>query len=324
MRTKLTNWFITPFILSAILVTSCNYNPGTATSDESPTSGKLKMGVDESFTLLSDAEIEVFQSIYPSAQITPIYEPELDVLNDFMNDTVRIMITSRKLNKQEEDYFQSKQIFPKSTAIAYDALAFIVNRKNSDSLIRYNTIKDIFTGKVTNWSQINNKNSAGKLKMVFDNINSANVRYIKEKFAIKDSFPKTCYSVKKNDEVVNYVESHPNAIGVVSVNWISDKHDSITRGFLKRIRVVAVSSDVNSDGIDFYKPYQGFIADKSYPFIREVYMISRETYTGLASGVMAFVTHDLGQRIVLKMGMVPATMPIRLIQTRNNMPQSQE
>ena len=328
MKTKLTNWLKSIcsvlFVVAVLLVTSCNYNPKAGLSDETPTRGMLKIGVDESFTLLSDAEIEIFQSIYTYAHITPLYKPELDVLNDFMNDSVHIMITSRKLNKEEEAYFQSKQIYPKSTAIAYDALAFIVNRKNPDSLLRYNTIRDIFTGKVTNWSQINNKNGIGKLKMVFDNINSANVRYIKEKFGIKDSFPKTCYSVIKNDEVINYVEKHPNAIGVVSVNWISDKHDSITRGFMKRIKVAAISSEFNSEGVDFYKPYQGFIADKSYPFIREVYIISRETYTGLASGVMAFVANDQGQRIVLKMGMVPATMPIRLIQTRNSMPSTQE
>ncbi len=109
-----------------------------------------------------------------------------------------------------------------------------------------------------------------------------------------------------------------NALGIVSVNWISDKNDSLTRGFLKKIKVVAVTSEFDSEGDDFYRPYQAYIADKSYPFIREVYTISRETFTGLGSGLIAFIAGESGQRIILKMGMVPATMPVRIIQTKKN------
>ena len=125
--------------------------------------------------------------------------------------------------------------------------------------------------------------------------------------------PKYCYAVERNDEVVNFVQENKDAIGVVGVNWISDKDDSITRGFMKQVRVAAISSEYDSDGSDFYRPYQGFIADKSYPFIREVYMICRETYTGLGSGFMQFVAGEKGQRIILKNGMVPSNMPIRLV-----------
>jgi phosphate transport system substrate-binding protein len=82
--------------------------------------------------------------------------------------------------------------------------------------------------------------------------------------------------------------------------------------------VAAISSQDNPDGNDFYRPYQGFIADKSYPFIREVYIINRESFTGLGTGFTQWVASDQGQRIVLKMGLVPATMPIRLIKTKKS------
>ncbi len=67
----------------------------------------------------------------------------------------------------------------------------------------------------------------------------------------------------------------------------------------------------------YYRPAQGSIYDKSYPFVREVYMISRETITGLGSGFIQWATAEQGQRIVLKSGLVPATMPIRLVQIKN-------
>lgn len=304
--------------LSCLLLVSCNYDPKAGLKQETPTRGTIKIGVDESFYLLSEAHLYTFQAIYENAHITPLYKPELDVLNDFLHDSIRLMVTSRKLSTEEEEYFRTRNIFPRTVAIAYDGIAFIVNRKNKDSLIRFNAIKDIFTGKLDKWSKINPKNDIGNLKVVFDNIKSSNVRYLKEKFQIKDNFPKYCYAVDKNEEVLNYVEKNINAIGVLSVNWIADKDDSTTKGFLKRIRVVAVSSEENSDAPDFYKPYPGFIADQSYPFIREIYMINRESFAGLGSGYLQWATADQGQRIVLKMGMVPATMPIRLVKSKKS------
>lgn len=295
----------------------CACNPNAALNEETPTRGKIKIGVDESFTLLSEAELYTFQSIYTYAHITPLYKPELDVLNDFINDSIRMMITARNLTKEETEYLKSKQIFPITTKIAYDGIVFIVNNKNKDSLIRYNSIKDIFLGKVKTWDHLTKSNGAGKIKVVFDNNKSANVRFIREKYGIKDSFPKNCYAVNNNEEVINFVEKNQNGIGVVSVNWVSDKNDSITRGFMKRVKVVAISSEYNSDGEDFFRPYQGFIADKSYPFIRDVYAINRETFTGLGSGFIQFMASDQGQRIALKMGMVPATMPVRMVKIRN-------
>jgi phosphate transport system substrate-binding protein len=50
--------------------------------------------------------------------------------------------------------------------------------------------------------------------------------------------------------------------------------------------------------------------------VREVYTINRETFTGLGSGFIAFVAGEKGQRIILRAGMVPATMPVRLIQVK--------
>ncbi len=320
MKPKPVNKLIA-FLTSALLVYalySCNFAQYSAKDDETPTRGKIKIGVDESFTLLSEAELYTFQSFYTNATITPLYKPELDVLNDFMNDSVRMMITARKLTNEEEQYLKNKQIIARTTVIAFDGIAFIVNLKNKDSLIRFNTVKDIFFGKVKTWDQINTLNKSGKIKVVFDNNKSANVRFIREKFGIKDSFPKNCYAVNKNEEVVNFVEKNINAIGIVSVNWICDKNDSVTRGFLKRIKVVAISSEFNSEGDDFYGPYQAYIYDKSYPFIREVYAINRETFTGLGSGFIQFISGEQGQRIVLKMRMVPSTMPVRLVKVKNS------
>ena len=77
---------------------------------------------------------------------------------------------------------------------------------------------------------------------------------------------------------------------------------------------------------DFVKPYQGNVAlwrlrrPPYYPLCRELYVISREGRTGLGTGFASFVAGDNGQRIFLKAGLVPATVPVRLVQTADDRP----
>jgi len=299
-----------------VLLNSCNTSSSSGFNEETTTRGKIKIGVDESFQLIMDTEIYTFQSLYSHAHITPIYKPELVILDNFLKDSVRLMVTSRLLTKDEEEYLKSKHFVARTTKIAYDALVFIVNKNRVDTLIKYPIIKDIFSGKVNNWKQINPKVTSSEIKVIFDNQKSGNVRYFMEKFKLTNQLPKNCLAVDSNNQVIDYVQKHEDALGVISVNWISDKHDSISHIFLNKINVVAVSSEFDTEGVEFTKPYQAYIADKSYPFIREVYMISRETFTGLGSGFISFVASDPGQRIILKSKLVPATMPVRLVEAK--------
>jgi phosphate transport system substrate-binding protein len=317
MKRKTTRLAITgiAILLVALALSTCNRDPNKVI-EENATHGTIRIGVDESFTLLAEAELYVFQSIYQHAHITPLYKPELDVRDDFMNDSIRMMITARKLTEEEVEYLKTKLVIARTTTIAYDGLAFVVNNRNKDSMLIYNKVKDIFKGKISNWNQIDAANKSGKIAVVFDNNKSSSVRFIREKFEIPDSLPSYCLAANNNEEVIHFVEKNVNALGVVAVNWISDKDDSLTNGFLKRVKVVGLSQEFDTEGTGFYKPYQAYIADKSYPLVREVYAINRETFTGLGSGFIKYMSIE-GQRIVLKMGMVPATMPVRVVRTHS-------
>lgn len=314
MKNPLKILYILPITL--IIVSGCGGNKNN-TINETTTAGNIKISVDEAYQLLFDTEIYTFESFYKYANINADYKPEGDAIGDLMKDSVRLVVTNRKLTDAEEKILKSQKIFPKTTKIAIDALAFIINKDNPDSLLQFDQIKNIFSGKINNWTQIDPKLPLSDLLVVFDNTKSCNTRFIQEKFDLSNDFPANCFAVKTNSDVIDYVEKNINAIGIISVNWISDKDDSITHNFLERIKVVSIGSEGVTDSSDFYKPHPGYIADGSYPLTREVYMINRETFTGLGTGFVAFVAGDQGQRIVLKSGLVPATMPIRLIQVKS-------
>jgi phosphate transport system substrate-binding protein len=306
-----------PYILIVFMlfISSCT-GGGGKNSRETPTAGNIRILVDESFQPLIETEVSTFMGLYMEAKIKPVYKPEIDIVNDFMKDSSQLMITSWKLTDDQVKYLRDTLIVARTATFAWDALALVINRGNPDSLIKFDQIRDIFTGKVTDWNEINKKSHLGKIRVIFDNSRSGNIRYFKERFDIKGQLPSNFYAKNTNRDVIDFVENNKDAMGIVSANWISDKNDPVGRSFIKKIMVVAVSQPYVDDD-SYYRPYQGNIYDKSYPFVREIYIISRETFWGLGSGFMNWACAEQGQRIVLKSGLVPATMPIRLVQIKH-------
>jgi phosphate transport system substrate-binding protein len=284
---------------------------------DTPTAGKIRIGVDDSYTLMMDAELYTFGVLYPYAKVDTLCRSEADIVDAFMKDSVPLMVISRKLTPDEEKVLNSHQIFPKTTKIAYDAVAFILNRENPDTNIFFDKIRELFDGKIKTWKEINPKSRLTDVKVIFDNYKSANARYFRERFNLQ-KLPDICFAVHNNAEVINYVEKNKGAIGVLSVNWVSDPQDTVSHAFLKRVKVAAISARGSNDpNGSFYTPHPGYIAESAYPFIRDVYCVNRQVYVGLAYGVSSFIAGEKGQMIVLHSGMVPAAMPIRLVEIRH-------
>lgn len=256
--------------------------------------------------------------IYKYANIHVRYLPESEVFNQLLNDdTIRIAIVSRELNTNEQTFFVNRKIIPRTLKVAEDAVAIIVNNENKDTLVTFEKLKDIFSGKNSTWDNMGDLKNRDSILVVFDKSGSANARYLKEVFLGSDDFPKNIYAAKSNAEVVEYVSNHKAAIGVIGLNWISDHDAPSAIGFLKKIKVVALTPPDTVPDRKYYQPIQAYIALKKYPLTRGVYIINKEGRNGLGTGFASFMAGDKGQRLVRLMGLLPATMPVRLIKINN-------
>jgi phosphate transport system substrate-binding protein len=303
------------FSFFLIIFAGCRgYKPG---DEDTTTYGEISITVDETFAPVIESEVDTFEKIYKYAKIHVRYKPEAEVMNDLLADSSRFVIIPRKLNAEEKEYFKKIELVPKETKIFYDAIAVIVNNANKDTSLTFQTFKDIISGKIKSWKEVNKKSGLSDIQVIYDNPNSSTVRFVKER--IGSQLSKNSYAVKNNPAVINYVSKNKNAIGLIGVNWVSDRDDTLSLSFLKSIKVVGLTSDLpNVDPYEYYQPYQAYIAQKFYPLYREVYIISREARAGLGTGLSAFIAAEKGQRIFLKSGLVPATMPIRLVEINRN------
>jgi phosphate transport system substrate-binding protein len=294
--------FLLVFILILSAFIGCNKSESPS---DTPTYGNITISVDETIKPLIESEIVTFSSIYQYADVKANYKPQEDAFSNLMNDSTRLIIVARPLNNSELEQFKRWEIVPKINIIAHDAVALIGSEDLKDSVITLGELKNLLSGSSTG--------AFKKTKVVFDNNNSSTISALKEKTGTQQ-LSADCYALNSSEAVLNYVEKEKNTIGVIGVNWISDNDDSTKQTFLKSVKVLGVAE---TDTSESFKPYQAYIALNKYPLSREIYVLSKEAYTGLGTGFTAFLASDRGQRIVLKFGLVPATMPVRLVELIN-------
>jgi len=304
-----------PVVLLFTFLTACSSDSTHDKYTDTPTSGEILIVADESYEPIISVQIDTFMEIYKYAKIHVRYLPEAEVFNQLMNnDSVRIAIVSRDLNAGEKTFFDSHKIIPRPLKVAADAIALVVNKDNPDTVLTYEQLAEIITGKASKWIDLNNGGIKDSIRIVFDRNGSANARFLNERFLNGKEFPKNTFATNSNAKVVDYVSQQKGAIGVIGVNWISDNDDPTSNNFLSKVNVVALSlPDTGKTEREYNKPYQAFIALKTYPLIRDVIIISREGRNGLGTGFASFVAGDKGQRMIRLQGLLPATMPVRII-----------
>lgn len=305
-------YIIVMVVALVVIISACADRNKKGELLDTPTFGVINIAVDESLKPLIEAEIDSFEGLYKDAHIQAQYMSETDAMDALLKDSVRMIITTRKLAKSEEDVIVASKIFPTQLKIAKDGIALILNRANPDTLFDITQLKSILEGKISNWNQLNTSAKSSPLQVVFDNPNSGMIRFLNDSVVPIPKVPGTFYALNSNKAVVDFVSQNANAIGLIGVSWISNKHDSTASSFLRSIRVASLKKDSG-----YYQPYQAYLAMRQYALQRDVYMISREARSGLATGFMAFVANDRGQRIVLKSGLVPATMPLRIVEIKH-------
>jgi phosphate transport system substrate-binding protein len=143
--------------------------------------------------------------------------------------------------------------------------------------------------------------------LVFDNLNSSTVRYMNSLAGIKAIPEKGVFSFKSNDEVIKYVSENEGMIGVVGVNWLSQPLPAMQK-YVDNVTTLGVKG---LKGDNYYIPSQNNIAEGKYPLARDLYIINCQGFSGLGMGFASFVAGDVGQRIILKSGLLPVRIPTR-------------
>ena len=286
-------------IVITVLFAFVSCNKSSKEVDETITTGKLDVWVDETLLPIMQEQKAVFESQYSYAKVNLIGKSENEISKAIIEGKANYFVLSRKLNDNESKFFKSKTILGKVTPIATDGIAVIVNKENSKTSTSLNELASILNG-----SSLSNQ-------LVFDNANSSTLRFLMDKTNVK-SLPKTNVTALNNNlEVIKFVSQNTNAIGFVGVNWLTNV-DVETENLLKNVKVLSLEIAKNK----LVKPSQSSLALNEYPLSRKIYLLNYQGKTGLGMGFASFVAGNVGQRIILKSGLLPEIIPTRELKIR--------
>ncbi len=316
------------FVLSvaaafAVVATGCLKYEKKANSH---TTGTTTIVCDNTFENIMAQEVDVFEYQYPDAHILARYATQAEAFDSLMSLNTKTIVVSRDLTQREREILKNKRRTARSTKIAVDAVALIVNPENPVGKLTLKEVADILAGRSTDWNDIW-PCDLGEISVVFDDKSSSLVTYMRDSLLNGAPLGANVYAQGSIPEVFKAVKDSKSAIGVVGVSWITTDMASADMSkedlaisvlgnepvegatLTDDVKVLALYNDRLSDeDARAYKPYQQYIFDGKYPLFRQMYMITTGASGSLAGGFYAFVTGNIGQKIIAKTGILPARM----------------
>lgn len=330
---KLTRYL--PLLAVMALAASCG---GPKQTGNSATSGTATLFCDQTFENIFEQEVNVFEYQYPDAHLLVRYGTQSEAFDSLFSMNTRTIVAARDITPEEKRALRAKyrnerdmDVNVRSSMIAVDAVAFIVNNENSCDKLSIPELGDILTGRTTRWDELE-PSDLGNIRVVLDNSGSSLATYLRDSVMDREPFGQTVFSAGSIPEVFRIVEQDRNAIGVLGVTWITSDMDSadisdeeLAQSVLNEEPVeaatltqsVKVLRVYRRDAPVAYKPYQQYIFDGSYPLFRQIYMITTASTHNVAGGFYSFVTGPIGQKIIMKTGILPARVSIQRVELPN-------
>ena len=288
------------------LFLACGNKPKNTTAEQDYQKAARYFVADESFSPILDEALQVFryQNLLDTLDVQ--YTNEQEAIQKLMRLETWLAFTTRDLTEKERQNLKDRKYLPRTIPIAYDGLAIIVNNANTDSCITVKDFRSILQGEKTDWKAIDPQSKLGSIDVVFDNPLSSTVCWCVDSIlGGKEIKASNIGAVKTSAAVIDYVEQHPNALGIIGSNWLNDSRDTTNVTFKKNIRVMKVSKMETATAANSWAPYQYYLYNGNYPLIRTIYALLNEPRSGLPSGFAHFCRLPKGQMIILRSGLLP-------------------
>ena len=298
------------------LFLACGNKPKNTQAEKDYQRAARYFVADESFSPILNEELEIFryQNILDTLDVQ--YTNEQEAVQKLLKLETWLAFTSRDLTKRERQSLEERKYLPRTIPIAYDGLAIIVNNQNPDTCITVRDFKRILRGEASQWKQLYPNSRLGEIDVVFDNPLSSTVRWCVDSLFSAPNIG----AVKTSAAVIDYVERHPNALGIIGSNWLNDARDTTNVTFRKNITVMKVSRMETATPQNSWRPYQYYIYNGNYPLIRTLYALLNEPRSGLPTSFAHFVRLPKGQMIIHRSGLltIQAGMNVRQIIVNGN------
>lgn len=235
----------------------------TDTTASADLSGKITLAGSTSMEKLANAMAEAFMEKYPNVTVAPEFTGSGAGLESLAKGTVDIGDASRALSDDEKADGAVENI------VAIDGIAVITDSKNTVSDITSEQLAQIYTGEITNWSDLGGADE--QIVVIGREAGSGTRDAFEELSDVKDAC-KYAQELDSTGAVLAKVAATPGAIGYVSLDVVDDTvkalqlnsvdatEDNILAGtyVLQRPFVMATMGEISEQN-DLVKAFFDFI-----------------------------------------------------------------
>jgi phosphate transport system substrate-binding protein len=236
---------------------------------------------------IAKAFAEFYMNTYPNVNITVSESGSGNGAKSLINGTCDIANMSRFMKETEFKAAVEAGTLPVAHIVALDGIAVIVHPANPVKEITLARLKDIYLGKITNWTQLGGPNT--KIVTFSRDTNSGTYETFEKIVMNDEKMAQGVEHLGSNGAVRSRVQETQAGIGYIGVGFL----DRTVRG----IKVDGVAPDVST------------VKSGEYPISRPLFMLTNGV-PAMGSTLWKFVNLHLtekGQKIVEEIGFVPVT-----------------
>ena len=227
---------------------------------------------------------EDYKASHPGVTFEIAAEGSTTGIAAIVDGTAQIGMSSRRAKPTEMSAGTAKGVSLKPTIVAYDGMGVIVNGNNPISALTKRQVEQIFTGDITDWSQVGG--TAGPISIYTRNTSSGSYSDFKELAMKKRDYASSSQKMAGNEAIAAEVAKNANGIGYVALAYLHDPG----------IKTLAV---------DGTTPTEETVQAKQYPYSRPTFYYTNGEPTGEAAKFLEFTLSDEGQKTVRQVGFVP-------------------
>jgi phosphate transport system substrate-binding protein len=249
-------------------------------------------------------EAYAFMDLYAKAKVLVVGGGSNPGLAAIFSDSAQVAVSTRPMTETERKRAQDAAFNVNEFKIAKDGIAVVVNPVNKIKQLTVDQVIRIFTGQITNWSEVKGPNYP--IRVCVWEENSGTYAYVQDSVLKGGKYPSRAVRFAATEEMIKYIYENSGSIGMVSMSRLYKTWSPLIEDI--RIKSVAVSIDAKGP---FVAPDEASAHDGSYPFVRYLYLYTPREPKGLDAGFITYVMSTAGQKILAQNGLVPITIPVK-------------
>lgn len=268
--------------LATLWLQSCAQSPEANRSESADgLQGKLVLTGSSTVAPLASEIGKQFEQAHPQVRVDVQTGGSSRGITDVRQGVADIGMVSRALKPEEKDL--------KSFTIAQDGIGIIVHQDNPVQALSNQQIVDIYTGKITNWQQVQGRKAP--ITVVNKAEGRSTLELFLDYFQLKNSQVHAQVVIGDNEQGVKTVAGNPQAIGYVSIG--TAEHDIANGTPIKLLPVGEVAASTQT------------VQQGTFPLARPLNLVTSSPPEGLKKEFIDFAQSQEVTEIVQQQNFVP-------------------